>query len=136
VHDADHPQTVIFRVATRIAHNNDVVTSFECFRCYTDHSKLNAATPLNRPANHLATLIRPRDLYKRMRIAEQESDHIALDRHLLVSEVGGGERMVRESRRSDHDQTQQHSFHFLTSLVETNMGSASHSPPTGHLAVN
>src|SRR5437016_346933 len=76
---ADHAQTVIVRIAARIAHDDDMITGLQGFPRNALAPQLPASAPFNGVANRFAFIVLTFDVDERMRIAEQELNQVALD---------------------------------------------------------
>ena len=86
---------MLFRVAARIAGDDDVIAPFQCVAGYILSAQFPSAASLNFPSLHDALCIRGIDLNERMRIAELELDDRSFNLDCLVFVVCCGERMMR-----------------------------------------
>src|SRR6184192_4221975 len=110
--DAAHADAVILGGAARVAGDDDVVAGLE--RIARDARELTGRGPFDRPALHLAVVVRRLDVDERVRVAEHERDHVPLDLDLLVDDVGGRKGVMGVRRRAcdeePADETEQKTY--------------------------
>src|SRR5580692_4847856 len=82
--DAAHADAVIFRIAARVAGDDDVIAGLQGVAGDAFTAQLAAAAPFHRPSFHVALVVGGFDVDERMRIAEHELDQSAFDRDVLV----------------------------------------------------
>src|SRR5438034_4030603 len=102
----NHAKTMIIRIPSGVANDDDVVAGFQRFAGDALTPKLAAAAPFDSPSNGFSLLIFAFHMHERMWIAEQELNQIAFNRLLLVFEVGRREGMMRIKLNSRHQRRQ------------------------------
>src|SRR5579871_3265112 len=85
--DADHTETMIFRVAAGVAHDDHMVAGLQRVTRHALTSELTACAPLHRVALHFALGILGFHLDERMRVAEQELNQLPFDFLGLIFEI-------------------------------------------------
>ena len=87
--DALHTNAVVIRIAPWVARNDNDVARFERFTRHAVAAQLTASAPLDGPGLHHALVVWSFHVDERMGIPVQELYQLALNRDLLILEIGG-----------------------------------------------